>query len=956
MQDAITQFSAAIRAAGLKPPKQIKPDGELHRFASNGKAGDDSGYYVLHLDGVPAGMFGDWRTGLKQAWRADIGRALTSEEDAAHRAKIEAMQQQRKAEKQRLHIEAAKQALKIWDAAEPAPDDHPYILRKGIKAHGVKLYKRSLVIPMYDASGALCSLQFIDVDGSKRFLKDGKVKGCYYLLGAIDGAAPLYIVEGFATGATIHEASGLAVAVTFNAGNLEPVAQAMRAKFPALPLIVCADDDYWQECAECKQQTTVLTPYCIHCGKAHRKNNTGLTKAEAAALAVGGNLIKPEFGTERDEQDTDFNDMARRYGLDAVRQHLASRSAFFLGQNFEDPSPESLLSSGVENFPPDEKFPNDVTNVTNVTNLDDAKTVIENVLAVCRNQPGELFSEAFINAVKVIRADPALWAAYRVKIKQAKPSGILLSDIDDATAPAYDCDNPGGDSIAAELVELVVNRGELFFDAQADKSFASVTVGELVHTFAIGSKPFTEWLSYSYYQKTKLESFGKSASEAAIKQACFALAGIAKHEGEQRRVYLRTADYHGGHYLFIGDERLRVIEVLPTGWCIIDSAPVKFWKPSSMQALPIPEPGGDLAQLWQFANIPEAERPLVLAWLLESLRTETPKPVLALNGTQGCAKSSTQNKLRQLIDNNAVNLRAAPKTVEDVFVSAGCNWLASFENISHLTPNMQDALCTLATGGGFAARTLYTNSDETIIEVKRPVIINSIPNVITAQDLTDRVINVELPRIVYGEEAKLNAQWEKAKPSIFGGLLDLFVKTLAHLPKVELDNPPRMADFTRLGEAMMQAQGHKAGVFAALYNANRAESIGHALQSSPVAVAVCEMVDKHAGMSKTVFYGTMSTLFTTLADYRRDGDGWPKSERGLGDILRRQSPALATLGIDITTGRKTEYINGKRGIPVTISKHGNVGNIGNVVSKLLPPAQNFHPYSAANIADDAEVF
>lgn len=90
----VEQFHDAIQAAGLNPPEQIKDDGNLHRFASNGKRGDDAGWYSLHGDGIPAGSFGCWRAGILEAWRADIGRNLTREEDAAHQQRVKAMRRE----------------------------------------------------------------------------------------------------------------------------------------------------------------------------------------------------------------------------------------------------------------------------------------------------------------------------------------------------------------------------------------------------------------------------------------------------------------------------------------------------------------------------------------------------------------------------------------------------------------------------------------------------------------------------------------------------------------------------------------------------------------------------------------------------------------------------------------------------------------------------------------------
>jgi hypothetical protein len=613
-------------------------------------------------------------------------------------------------------------------------------------------------------------------------------------------------------------------------------------------------------------------------------------------------------------------------------------------------------------FFPGEKFQNDVANVDNVAireagdflNLDDATpareealqaalAVINKALAESGSDAGALATEAFYEAVRYVRENsPQDWARVRCKIKKEKPNGIRLDDIDNATRPPLEASGP--DSVAAELIDMALERGELFYDEQSDGKFIAINEGGVEQVFQIGTKSFVEWLSYAYYTSTKSgDSPGLSASEAAIKQASSALSGIAVHEGEKLPVHLRAAPYQSGIVIFLGNDQWQVVEVQPTGWRVLQKSPVKFWKPASMQSLPIPQAGDHIEELWEYLNIQKQDQPLMLAWMMECFRSNTPFPVLSLHGPQGSIKSSTHDRARQLTDPNKVNLRAAPKTTEDIYISAGVNWLVSFENISRLTPQQQDALCTLATGGGFATRTLYTNIEETIIEVKRPVIINSIPVVVTAQDLTDRVINIELKQIDYREESEINAEWEAAKPRIFGALLDLLVKTLAQLPKVKLTKPPRMADFTRLGEAMMQAQGHEPGTFEALFKANRQASVALAMEASPVAVAVRELVDAHQGQSSTVFHGTMKKLLDELGKYRHDTDGWPRSPRGLGDVLKRQSPALAAIGIEIEAHNQVQRIDGERGLVVTIRKAGNIVNIGNVVSEKTTPEKHYTP-------------
>lgn len=290
------QFAQAMASAGLTPPDAIHADGLLHRFSPTGKRGDLAAWYVLHDDGVSAGVFGCWRSGLQETWCSRADSALTPAERQALLEKVRAAQRQRDAEQALLHQQAGAVALLRWRAAGPA-GQHPYLAAKGVRAHGLRADADRLLVPLRDTSGTLASLQTIYPDGSKRFLLGGRMRGCYHAIGTLGGA--LVVAEGYATGASIHEATGLPVAVAFNAGNLLPVARALRRKHHTLALLVAADDDWRTE------------------------GNPGMTAAQHAALAVGAGVVVPHFPADRPPKATDFNDLAALAGLDAVRACFA---------------------------------------------------------------------------------------------------------------------------------------------------------------------------------------------------------------------------------------------------------------------------------------------------------------------------------------------------------------------------------------------------------------------------------------------------------------------------------------------------------------------------------------------------------------------------------------------------------------------------------------------------------
>lgn len=288
-----------MRAAGLIPPAHIIADGALRRCdVEGGKSGKGDGAFLLHADGVVVGGFQNWRAGTGwTVWTPRDRRDMTPAERRALRDEIARQKAEREAEEARRRTEAAERAAAIWTKAGPAPADHPYLAKKRVGAHGIRQYHGTLVVPVVDIGGNLRSLQFIGADARKTFLTGGAIQGHFHRIG--DLGDTVLIAEGYATGATLHEATGRPVLVAFDAGNLTPVASATLAARPGTRIVVCGDDDH------------------------KTAGNPGRSKARAAADAVGGIVAVPMFPADRPDKATDWNDLATLSGLDEVRRQLS---------------------------------------------------------------------------------------------------------------------------------------------------------------------------------------------------------------------------------------------------------------------------------------------------------------------------------------------------------------------------------------------------------------------------------------------------------------------------------------------------------------------------------------------------------------------------------------------------------------------------------------------------------
>ncbi len=317
----------AMRDAGLDPGSIIS-DGKLRRFDVPGDRPKSlNGWYVAYDGDIQAGRFGSWKTGENISWCSKSKSEFTAEEKTAYKAKMEAARRQRESELALIHEECRAASKILWEASRPADSNHPYLVRKQVISHGLRQSGDSLMVPVRSIDGTLHGIQFIKPEkadnGKDKIFKTGTAKqGHFHIIGKpIDNT--MIVCEGYATGASIHHATGHSVLVAFDAGNLKAVAGVVRTKYPSWTIIIAADNDQFT------------------------KDNPGVTKSRDAAQSVDGLCRIPSFNN-LDSKPTDFNDLHNLEGADTVRRAIfPPPMAEYEPPSYEDDYDLPLLDSPV---------------------------------------------------------------------------------------------------------------------------------------------------------------------------------------------------------------------------------------------------------------------------------------------------------------------------------------------------------------------------------------------------------------------------------------------------------------------------------------------------------------------------------------------------------------------------------------------------------------------------------
>jgi hypothetical protein len=492
------------------------------------------------------------------------------------------------------------------------------------------------------------------------------------------------------------------------------------------------------------------------------------------------------------------------------------------------------------------------------------------------------------------------------------------------------------DNAREQAIEAMMDLGTVFWRDPRGDAYATIPQEGRLERYAVRGRDFRNMVRLTYGDRFPVESEVEgrgprpgSIPDQSLNEAIGTFEAMALR-GQVRDPRPRLCRDQDAIWLDLGADDWRSVRIDGEGWAVRDSADVPLVRPQGMMPLPVPQrvdPAAGLATLSALLNLrpgvdgaASADLRLVVAWLVACLYPEGPFPVLAVDGEQGSGKTTSTKMLRRLVDPNHADARAAPREERDLLLSARNGRVVALYNLSGLDATMADAICRIASGGGFGERMLYSNNEEHTVYVQNPVLLNGIPSLLARGDLADRAIAITLPPIPDDRrkpEADVWRNFEAARPGLLAMLLDGLACAMARLPGLHIERLPRMADFARLAAAMAPAFGWTEADMLAALEENRAAAVAGVIESDGIAVAVQAITEEKGRWLCTASELLGAINERTPLDRQRQRD-WPKDATRLSQKLRRVSPALRRIGIDVVL----PATGGRSGRLITLEKRG----------------------------------
>lgn len=448
------------------------------------------------------------------------------------------------------------------------------------------------------------------------------------------------------------------------------------------------------------------------------------------------------------------------------------------------------------------------------------------------------------------------------------------------------------------------------FMSQYNEAYAVIETNGNKDIQKIGCKSFDRWLMRKFFSEN-----GTPPSFEAMKQANRVLEMKAFFEGEVYPLHLRIAERNGTIYYDNGDASDSSVSITKDGYAVSTDTPILFYRTPNSKIQSLPTTGGKLSDILKHVRLKhEMDELLFMVYLVTCFIPGIPHPALIISGEKGAAKTTSTRMIRSIVDPAIQDTAFLPSGTVDLALSLSKNYMLTLDNLDSLTAEKSDLLCTAVTGGSISKRKLFTDDEEVVLSFKRCIVLNGINIVASRSDLLDRSILLELDRIEEKErkeESLIWSEFEASKPYILGAIYDLVSKAMKLYPLVDLPELYRMADFTRWGYAVAEAAGIEGPLFLKAYRENMIRTNNEAIESHPVASAVCSLMEK-----QSVWHGTVADLLDTLervAFSERINTRvrvWPKAAHILSTRLREVKSNLEKRGIqfDIRNGGTAKFV------------------------------------------------